>query len=89
MFRTSLPDHIFNIERAPFAGVELADPNLDLGSKYTQLVQVVDQLTCDAILVSLGQRFDFRDCILQNLGHAETLSYAHYLTKVVAANYFS
>ncbi len=53
------PQQIFDIQLSTFAGIELSNPNLKIGAKGVELVDVLDQLLTDAFLRRFRQRGRF------------------------------
>jgi hypothetical protein len=71
MFFARLLNHVFDIEFAAFAGIELLDADLDLRTQRVELIEVIDQFACNTILLGFRQCFDPGDGVSQNFCHGQ------------------
>ena len=61
MFVAGVGYHLLDIERLALTGVELADPELDLGAQPAQSIEAFQQFTPEQLLHRLRKLASLRD----------------------------
>jgi hypothetical protein len=74
MLFARLPDDVLDIKFPPFAGIELSNANRDFRAQRIELIEIIDQLSRDAVLIRFRQRFNLGDGLSENFRHYTTLA---------------